>query len=329
MKAIVVGLGSMGRRRVRLLRSLDSTIEIIGIDNQEERRKQAKEEFGIQTCDSIMSVCEKEKPDLAFISTSPLSHASIIHDCLNNGLNVFTELNLVDTGYEENIELAKKKKRVLFLSSTFLYRKEIQFIKQSVRNCGCNLSYMYHAGQYLPDWHPWENYKSFFVGDKRTNGCREFMAIEFPWLTDVFGDIKRLSVTRSNDSSLEIDFPDTYHIMIEHETGHRGQICIDIVSRKPVRHLELSGENLYLTWGGTPDSLITYDIERKRDVSIKLYDSVENREGYSSFIIEDAYKSEIASFLNAINGKEKPRYSFEKDKKILSIINRIEEMEDR
>ena len=33
-------------------------------------------------------------------------------------------------------------------------------------------------GQYLPDWHPWESYKSFFVSNKKTNGCRELFAIE-------------------------------------------------------------------------------------------------------------------------------------------------------
>ena len=159
--------------------------------------------------------------------------------------------NLTDKGYQDNIELSKRNERVLFLSSTFLYRKEIQYIKTTVENCGCNISYMYHAGQYLPDWHPWESYKKFFVGDKRTNGCREFMAIEFPWLIDVFGDIKSITSIGSKDSKLEIDFPDTYQIMIEHMTGHKGLITIDVVSRKAVRKLELSGENLYITWDGT------------------------------------------------------------------------------
>lgn len=314
----------MGRRRARLLHNIDETIQIIGVDTQKDRRKQAKDELGIQTGDSIEAVCNEYKSDMAFVSTSPLSHASIIKECLKKNLHVFTELNLTDTGYDENLMLADEKNRVLFLSSTFLYRKEMQYIKKSVQQCGCNLSYMYHAGQYLPDWHPWESYKNFFVGDRRTNGCREFMAIELPWIIDVFGEIKSVRSVCSKASSLEIDFPDTYQIMIEHKTGHKGMITIDVVSRKAVRNLEISGQNLYLTWNGTPDTLRFYDFQNKQDNPVPLYEAVENREGYSAFIIEDAYKSEIENFLRVIKGTEGPRYSFERDKEVLSIINKIE-----
>lgn len=324
MDAIIVGLGSMGRRRARLLREIDNSICIIGIDIQDERRRQAEKELGIETRSSIDLAYKEFNPEMAFISTSPLSHSEIINKCLMLGFHVFTELNLTDKGYQDNIELSKRNERVLFLSSTFLYRKEIQYIKTTVENCGCNISYMYHAGQYLPDWHPWESYKKFFVGDKRTNGCREFMAIEFPWLIDVFGDIKSITSIGSKDSKLEIDFPDTYQIMIEHMTGHKGLITIDVVSRKAVRKLELSGENLYITWDGTPESLNRYDYTEKKDNDIKLYESSTNKEGYSAFIIEDAYKSEIENFIKVIEGVEYPRYSFEKDKKVLSIIDKIE-----
>ncbi len=324
LSVMVIGLGSMGRRRIRLLKTIDSLINIVGIDMRPERRWQAEEEFGIETEETLDNALSKYCPDSAFISTSPLSHNELIRICLENGLNVFSELNLTSEGYDENIKLARKRGKVLFLSSTFLYRKEIQYINDAVDECGCRLSYMYHAGQYLPDWHPWESYKDYFVGDKRTNGCREFMAIEFPWITKVFGRISTFTALGSRDSSLEIDFNDTYGILLEHDTGHKGLILLDIVSRKAVRRLEISGENLYLTWSGTPDSLFRYVPARKKDDQIILYKSAENREGYSAFIIEDAYRSEIENFLNVIKGKESPRYSFERDKEILSLIDQIE-----
>lgn len=324
MKAIIIGLGSMGRRRARLLREIDRSMQIIGIDMQEARRKQAEAELAIPTGESIDSVCKKFEPDCAFVSTSPLSHASIIKECLKNNLHVFTELNLTDAGYDENMGLAKIRKKVLFLSSTFLYREEIQCIKAEVANCGCPLSYMYHAGQYLPDWHPWESYQSFFVGDKATNGCREFMAIEFPWLIDTFGAVKSMYSTKSKNSSLDIDFPDTYQIFFEHDTGHKGMITVDIVSRKPVRNFELSGEKLYMSWNGTPEGLVKYDYKAKKEIKLSSNDAVERREGYSLFIIENAYKSEIVNFFDSIEGKFEPRYSFGKDKYTLSLINEIE-----
>lgn len=324
MNVIVIGLGSMGRRRICLLQSYDPAISIMGVDTQENRRTQAKKELMIETAESIEDACKDLEVDAAFISTSPLSHSSLIRQCLEKEFHVFTELNLIDTDYDKNIQIAKDKNKVLFLSSTFLYRKEIEYIKKTVDDCRCPLSYMYHAGQYLPDWHPWENYKDFFVGKKATNGCREFMAIEFPWIIDTFGKINSVYSIKSRNSTLDIDYPDSYWITFEHETGHKGLISIDVVSRKAIRNFELSGENLYLTWDGTPGGLVKYNYEKKEDERIRLYKTVNKRFDYSASIIENAYYSEICNFMNVLKHKEKPKYSFEKDKYVLSLINRIE-----
>ena len=70
------------------------------------------------------------------------------------------------------------------------------------------VNYIYHIGQYLPDWHPWENYKNFFVGDRRTGGVREIFGIDLPWLLDAFGPVKHVYAEKDKLSGLEIDYPD-------------------------------------------------------------------------------------------------------------------------
>ena len=149
----------MGKRRIRLL-SERKDIQLFGIDSQESRCEEVKEKFGIKCYASIAEVVKAEQPDAAVISTSPLSHAAIIKECLENNLHVFTEINLVSDGYAENIALAKERSKVLFLSSTFLYRKETQTIIEKANQATCPLNYIYHIGQYLPDWHPWESYNN-------------------------------------------------------------------------------------------------------------------------------------------------------------------------
>ena len=324
MNVIVVGLGSMGRRRVRLLKKYDESIKIIGVDLSEERRNSAESEFNIETKDSLEKACGFYDCEAVFVSTSPLSHADIINECLNNDLHVFSEINLVLDRYDENIALSKQKNKVLFLSSTFLYRKEVNYIKSKVKETNEPLSYIYHVGQYLPDWHPWENYKSFFVGNARTNGCRELMAIEFPWITNVFGNIIDFKSIKGKHSKLDLDYPDTYHILVEHSNNHKGMIEIDIVSRKAERRLEVFGENLFLSWHGTPESLSEYNINEKKFELIDLYSEYQRKLEYEKFIIEDAYYSEIVEFFEIINNLTVPRYSFEKDKTILNLIEQIE-----
>lgn len=324
MRVIVIGLGSMGRRRIRLIRQYDSSIEICGIDTSGERRKQAEKECGIETLDSLECVRENEY-DCAFVCTSPLSHNRLIHTCLCLNMHVFTEINLAADGYDDNMELADEKGKVLFLSSTFLYREETRYIDRAVRKCNCPVSYVYHIGQYLPDWHPWENYRDYFVGDRRTNGCREIFAIELPWIMHTFGDVQDIHVVKGRNTGLDIDYPDSYLVTLEHENGIRGVLAVDVVSRKAVRNFEVFSEDLYLTWNGTPESLRYYDYDRREEMAVNLYDKVEHREGYGSFIIENSYLHEIEAFFAQVEDGTIPVYGFEKDKETLALIDRIEE----
>lgn len=324
MNIVVIGLGSMGRRRIRLIKQYNNSYKIIGVDLNKDRRITSESEFRIETRDSLEEAIKNHNLNCAIICTSPLSHSKLINLCLKNNLHVFTELNLVTDGYDENIQLAEEKNKVLFLSSTFLHRAEIKQINKLVKMQDERLNYNYHIGQYLPDWHPWENYKDFFVGDKRTNGCREIFAIELPWLIEVFGNVKDIVVRKSKISSLNIDYDDNYMVILEHESGHKGMLAVDIVSRKAVRNLEVFGENLYLSWDGSAEGLKMMDIEKRKEENILLYEKVDQLNQYSKFVVENAYYDEIVSFFNVISNNIEPIYDFEKDKIILDLIDRIE-----
>lgn len=328
MIVLVVGLGSMGKRRIRLLKQLSLTdrVEIVGMDAREERRLEAADMFGIQTVISIQQVVD-EQLDIcaAFVCTSPLSHSGIVKQCLLNGWHVFTEINLVSDGYAENIRLAKERGLTLFLSSTPLYREEVAYIREIVSAHSGRLDYIYHVGQYLPDWHPWENYKDFFVNERRSNGCREIFAIEFPWMTRTFGTVKSFDVLSDRMSGLAIDYNDNYLLKMEHESGARGVMAVDVVSPAAIRYLEIYGDGLHIHWDGTPSGLFAYDGEQKKMVPIHLYEQAEHMDHYQAFVIENAYRKEIETFLDILSGhRSEELYGYEDDEKVLRLIDSIE-----
>jgi predicted dehydrogenase len=323
MNVIVIGLGSMGKRRIRLLQEMYPEYWICGVDGRDDRRTETEKTLKIQTFSSIEEADLSKEFDCAFVCTSPLSHKDLIRECLTRGWNVFTELNLVDDGYEENMALAKENSRVLFLSSTFLYREEICYIRSKVEQSG-RWNYVYHIGQYLPDWHPWETYQDFFIGDRRTNGCREIMAIELPWLISTFGNVTGSHVAADRITDLKINFNDNYMIQLTHENGNKGILIVDVVSPCAVRKLEVYGENKYLQWSGTPETLYEFDEEEKQLIPVKLKEQAEHREGYSVFVVENAYKNEIREFFEVINHGKTPQYGFEQDFKVLQLIDSLE-----
>lgn len=321
---IVIGLGSMGKRRIRLLKNRTDIDNIFGVDTRADRREEVGNAFKIFVYESISEVLRKQVIDCAFVCTAPLSHSGIIKVCLENNLHVFTEINLVSEGYKENMKLAKKKEKVLFLSSTFFYREEIKFIQREINVQSKPVNYIYHVGQYLPDWHPWENYKDFFVNAKKTNGCREIMAIEFPWLLKTFGRIKDFRTWHDKISRLRVEYDDNFMIQLLHENGNKGTIVIDVVTPKAVRNLTVYSENMYLDWDGTPSGLQRYSRKKGISEKIELYEQVERADNYQMTIIENAYADEIEDFFAVIERGKHMDYGFEKDFVTLDWIDRIE-----
>lgn len=322
MVAIIVGLGSMGRRRIRLIHMKYPDTVIMGVDTRQDRRLQSEEQLSIKTFDSIEAACEAMQPNIGFVCTSPLSHCKIIPQLLEREIHVFTEINLVDDGYDEMMNLAKKNNLVLFLSSTFLYRNDIAYIKERVQEGRVN--YCLHVGQYLPDWHPWENYKDFFAINSRTNGCREHFAIDMPWMIDVFGEIESFYTVKGKLSKLEVDYNDNYIVTFVHKNGNKGVMLNDIIARVGARKLEVYSENLHLFWEGSPDSLYVYDIDKKEKVQVRTYDEIDKNYLYNASIIENAYLEEIVDFVNAVETGSTPKYSFEQDRSLLTLIDKIE-----
>ncbi len=324
MHFLIIGLGSMGQRRVRCLKQLGYN-NIVGYDVSKERMKNVCRRYNIQECKNLEEYIKNNEVSGIVVSTPPLEHSKYVIWALENDIPVFSEINLVDDNYEKIINKSKKCKA--FLSSTFLYRKDteqiIKWTKQSI--LGNKMFYNYHVGQYLPDWHKWESYKDFFISNIKTNGIRELMAIEFPWLTEAFSKISEFKIQYNKISELDIDYPDTLHIIIVHENGITGNVLMDLVSRISERILRIYGERGVIGWDGTPESLYLFNAENDiREYPLKEVKTT-NLDDYAHTIIEEPYIKEIKEFIMGISGNKKYKYSYKEDYEILKLIDKVEE----
>ena len=304
------------------MQAMSDAPEIVGVNRSQERRTQVEKEFGIRTFATLAEAIAEAKPQAAFLCTAPASHGPAVMECIAAGLHVFMEINLLGGWYAEAAEKAKEKGVRLFISSTPVYRRETRYIADAVR--GAPVNYIYHCGQYLPDWHPWEDYHNFFAAKKETNGCREILCVEMPWIEKAFGKVESVQVMSGRLTSLDIDFPDHYMILLRHEGGTKGFYCQDVVARKGLRRLEVFSEKLHIFWEGTPDTLSEYDFEAKALRPVKLYDDVVQDGRYNANIIENAYADEIAAFFDYVKNGVTPPYTFDEDAHTLAVVDEIE-----
>ena len=71
-------------------------------------------------------------------------------------------------------------------------------------------------------------------------------------------------------------------------------------------------------------ALYSYNAETREKEFVDTYGSFEHDARYSDNIVENAYVDEITNFFGVLAGREQPRWSFEKDKEAIALIERIE-----
>lgn len=318
MKFLVVGLGSMGKRRIRNLQYLKAG-EIMGFDPLEARRKEAEEKYGIRTFDNF-DMAMKEQPDALIISTPPDLHVKYAIEAAKRNKHFFMEASVVDEGMDELIKVCENRKIVAAPSCTLRFNDSIQKIKEVVDRgeVGKTLAFTYHSGQYLPDWHPWEDYRKFYVAKRKTGGAREIVSFEFVWLTWIFGGIEAVSCFCGKTSILDIDIDDIYQVLMKFKNGVFGHMQVDVVSRVADRSCKIFGEKGVIFWNWGEDVRV-YTAKGKQWRSYQEEKGV-SVAGYDEKIKEEPYIEEMKQFIKAIRKEEKYPYTLEEDKAVLRLL---------
>lgn len=326
MKFLIVGLGSMGKRRIRNLQYLKAG-EIIGFDLREDRRKEAEKKYGIKTFDEFNNAI-RDEPDALIISTPPDSHVKYAFEAAKRDKHFFMEASVVDWGMNKLITECKNRDIVAAPSCTMRFFPSVKKVKEIVnsKSIGDISLFTYHSGQYLPDWHPWEDYRKFYVARKETGGAREIVSFELVWLTWIFGHIDVISCFKGKSSKLVVDIDDFYQIIMKFKSGVSGHMLIDVISRVPDRSCKIFGEEGVILWNWREG----VKVYAAKDKSWKNYPEKGgiSIKGYTEKIKEEPYIEEMKSFIRAIKKEEKYSYTLEEDKNMLELLYAAERSSD-
>ena len=105
-----------------------------------------------------------------------------------------------------------------------------------------------HWGEYLPNWHPWEDYKQGYAA--RTDlGGGVVLTLSHPldYLRWLLGDVDTLWAYIGNQG-LGMPVEDTAEIGLRFHSGVLGSLHLDYVQRPPTHILELVGTHGTIYW---------------------------------------------------------------------------------
>lgn len=326
MRGLIIGLGSMGSRRVRNLKHL-GVEELAGVDIRQDRRLEAKRQFGIEVFEDTRKAVTEFEPDFLVISTSPESHMEFAFLALEHGLDAFIEASVTDRQRIEKLAMATAVMGPMILPSTTMrYYPGPTKLKEIIDSeiLGKLLHFTYTTGQRLEDWHPWERISDYYVSRRETGGAREIVPFELTWLTELFGIPEILNSRVAKLSEVSADIDDYYQFAARFPNGLLGNVTIDVISGpKASREFRLFGSKGLVKYTADTNHIeVAADGESGWDVINLEHGTVEK----NYINPEEPYIREMADFLSALRSQNSDLFpnSLANDAAMLGLLDEIE-----
>lgn len=251
LRGLVVGLGSIGRRHARNWAALQ--LGPLAVCRQLGRPLPEPLGLEVTQYSDLDQALELAQPDLVVVANPTSLHVETACRAVGAGAHVLVEKPLdSDLGAVAGLlRAAQARGRALMVAYNLRFHPLLARLKSLVTGgaIGRVLSARAEAGEYLPDWHPWEDYRGGYSGRRDLGGGAVLtMSHELDALCWLMGAPRRVTALAGHLSALEIDAEDVAEIVVEFEGGAIGSVHLDYVRRTPTRKLEVVGENGLLRW---------------------------------------------------------------------------------
>jgi predicted dehydrogenase len=155
-----------------------------------------------------------------------------------------------------------------------------------------------HWGEYLPAWHPWEDYRKGYSARKDLGGG-VILTLSHPldYLRWLLGDVDALWAFTSQAEPLEIEVESIAEIGLKFTNGVLASVHLDYVQRPHSHRLEIVGTGGTIRWDYVRGELRVFRAEAEQWQSYPLPDDFERN---------DLFRDEMAHFLDVVCGEAKP-----------------------
>jgi len=324
MRFLVIGLGSLGKRRIRNLKYLQSG-SIIGCDPRLDRRDETSQRYRIQTFEDFAEAMAHE-PEAIIISVPASLRLSYALEAAAANKHFFVEPCPKDERLSELVDWLKGKKIVAAPSCTLRFYpgpKKIQKLLQQGA-IGQPLTFTYICGQYLPGWHLSEDYWSFSMPRLDSSACREIISFELAWLSSLLGGLESISTNHEDSPNYEEAPTDKAYppnLLLRFKGGVCGRLLLNPASKTSIQHMRFVGTEGIIDWNNSEQIIKIYSPDHHLKHSEPLIRGcVENM--YIN--PEEPYIEELRCFLNAVCGLSPFPYTFEQHLNILTLLDQAE-----
>jgi predicted dehydrogenase len=248
---LVLGCGSIGKRHIKNLLACRAG-EILAFDVRPERCAQVRSQLGVEASDNLQKTW-RSKPDVALITAPTSLHVPLAWEAAEQGCHLFIEKPLSDCwdGVDELLAAVRARDLVTLVGCNLRFHPGLRRVKRLLEEgaIGRVVAARVEVGQYLPDWHPQEDYRQGYSARRELGGGIILDAIhELDYIRWLMGEVTDVACFSGKLSHLEIETEDTAALLLRFADGAIGEVHLDYVQRAYSRSCHLIGEHGTIRW---------------------------------------------------------------------------------
>jgi predicted dehydrogenase len=258
MKFLIAGLGSIGRRHFRNLVALGEK-DIVFLRTRKATLPD-DELAGYPVETDIHDALKKHKPNAVIVANPTALHLDVAIPAAEAGCAILLEKPISDSldRIDELQKAAQKSGSKILVGFQFRYHPTLNKARELIQSnaLGKVLTVHAHWGEYLPQWHPWEDYRqSYAARADLGGGVIRTLTHPLDYLRYLIGEVESLWSFNGHISTLEMDVEDVAEIGLKFSNGAIGGVHLNYVQRPPRHTLEIIGTNGTLRWDNSDGTL--------------------------------------------------------------------------
>ena len=304
MKFMIAGLGSIGRRHLRHLKALGEKDILLYRTHQSTLPDDDLSGYPVET---DLAAALAARPDAVIVSNPTALHLDIAIPAAEQGCHILLEKPVSHNldGLDKLKQAAEKSGARILVGFQFRYHPALQKVVETLASneVGRPVSFRAHWGEYLPAWHPWEDYRtSYSARNDLGGGVIRTLTHPLDYVHWMFGPVDALWSFNGQLSDLELDVVDTAEIGLRFENRVIGSVHLNYVQRPPRHQLEIVCTKGTIRWDNAGTGVEIFKAEEEVWAFYPFPDGFER---------DDLFRQQMQHFLQVVKGTESPRCTLE------------------
>jgi predicted dehydrogenase len=313
VKFLIAGLGSIGRRHLRNLLALGERDILLYRTHHSSLPDGELADFQTETS---LEAALAHQPDVVIVSNPTALHLQVAIPAARLGCHLLME-KPVSHSLEGIAELrAAVQQSGCRVLVGYQFRFHPGLMKAAnvlqVGAIGRPLSARAHWGEYLPGWHPWEDYRQGYSALSDLGGGA-ILTLSHPldYLRWLLGDVQSIWAFAGKHGELELDVEDCAEIGLLFGQGVLATVHLDYNQRPFEHYLEIIGTQGTLRWDGNDNSVSVFKTQRQiqNPGNVGTWQTYPIQETFGEakpFERNDLFHAEMRHMIQVVQGSAQP-----------------------